>query len=224
MLLGAFAMGLVGAAVGALTGALSARVPGWSAAPGPVRCPRPLLVGCGTAVLFVLATVRFGFTAALPAFLYLASVAVVLSVIDIDVHRLPDPLVLPSYPVAAGLLALASWGTARWEAWAGALGGGALLGGCYLALALVRPAGMGLGDAKLAGLLGLYLGWLGWGPLVVGTLGAFVLGGLAAVALLAAGLVTRTTGIPFGPFMVAGAALGIAPDGPFWELLSGRGP
>jgi leader peptidase (prepilin peptidase)/N-methyltransferase len=64
---------------------------------------------------------------------------------------------------------------------------------------------MGMGDVKLAGVLGLFLGWLGWSELLVGAFAAFLLGGVVALALLAARRVTRSSGIPFGPWMLAGA-------------------
>jgi leader peptidase (prepilin peptidase)/N-methyltransferase len=85
----------------------------------------------------------------------------------------------------------------------------ALLAGGYFALAKAYPGGLGLGDVKLAGLLGLYLGWLGWRPVLVGTFAGFLLGGLLGVALLAARRAHRRTAIPFGPFMLAGALLAL---------------
>jgi leader peptidase (prepilin peptidase)/N-methyltransferase len=68
---------------------------------------------------------------------------------------------------------------------------------------------MGLGDVKLAGLLGLYLGYLGWGPLVVGAFAAFLLGGLYALTLITLRRAGRKSGIPFGPWMLAGAWVGL---------------
>jgi leader peptidase (prepilin peptidase)/N-methyltransferase len=84
-------------------------------------------------------------------------------------------------------------------------------------LALARPDGMGFGDVKLAGVLGLYLGWLGWGALVVGAFGAFLLGGVFSLVLLAAGRVGRKSGIPFGPWMLAGAAVGTLFGSALWD-------
>jgi leader peptidase (prepilin peptidase)/N-methyltransferase len=87
----------------------------------------------------------------------------------------------------------------------------------YLILALARPGGMGMGDVKLAGVLGMFLGWLGWGSLAVGAFSAFLLGGLFAIVLLAVRRAGRTTRIPFGPWMLAGAWVGIL----FGDLLAG---
>jgi len=66
-----------------------------------------------------------------------------------------------------------------------------------------------MGDVKLAGVVGLFLGFSGWASLAVGTLAGFVLGGVVGVALIAAQRAGRNTGIPFGPWMLAGAWVGI---------------
>ena len=71
-------------------------------------------------------------------------------------------------------------------------------------------SGLGAGDVKLAGVLGLYLGWLGWPTLVLGAFAGFLAGGLVSLALLAARRATLATRVPFGPSMVAGALLAIA--------------
>jgi leader peptidase (prepilin peptidase)/N-methyltransferase len=174
----------------------------------PISARYPL-VEAATAVLFVGAALVAGVTWTLPALLYLAAISVALTLIDVDVKRLPDAIVLPSYPVVAALLALASWGVGDWGAFVRALLGGAALFVLYLVLALIYPGGMGLGDVKLAGVLGLYLAWFGWATLVVGAFAAFLVGGVFGVVLLAAGRAGRKTGIPFGPWMLVGAALGI---------------
>jgi leader peptidase (prepilin peptidase)/N-methyltransferase len=79
----------------------------------------------------------------------------------------------------------------------------------YLVMALVYPAGMGMGDVKLAGVLGMGLAWLGWGEWVVGAFLAFLLGAVVGIGLMLFRRAGRRSAIPFGPFMVAGALLGI---------------
>ena len=88
------------------------------------------------------------------------------------------------------------------------LAGLALAGG-YLVLALISPSGLGMGDVKLAGLLGIVLGWYGWEQVLAGTIAAFVLGGLAAVVLLVTARADRRTHLAFGPWMIAGAVVGL---------------
>lgn len=143
----------------------------------------------------------------LPAYLYLGAIGAALTLIDLDVHRLPDLIVLPSYPIAFVLLFVPTVVTGDWGALLrGVLAGCALFVG-YLVLALVSPGGggLGFGDVKLAGVLGLLLGWVGWGPAIVSVLAAFVIGGLIAATLLLARRTTRSSSIAFGPSMILGA-------------------
>jgi leader peptidase (prepilin peptidase)/N-methyltransferase len=150
----------------------------------------------------------------LPALLYLAAISIALALIDIDTHTLPNSIVLPAYPVSAVLLAAASVVSGDWGDLLRAGIGGAALFAFYLLLVLLYPRGMGLGDVKLAGVLGAYLGYLGWDALAVGAFAAFVLGGLFAIALILTRRVTRSGGIPFGPWMLAGAWVGIVAGAP----------
>jgi leader peptidase (prepilin peptidase)/N-methyltransferase len=144
-------------------------------------------------------------TAELPAFLYLAAVSVVLAAIDVVHHRLPNALVLPSYPAGLVLLGVASAAHGDPGTYVRGLGGMAVLYSAYFLLVMAHPAGLGFGDVKLAGLLGLYLGWLGWGVHAVGAVLGILVGGLAGLILLAARRVTRRSAIAFGPAMLAGA-------------------
>jgi leader peptidase (prepilin peptidase) / N-methyltransferase len=167
------------------------------------------LVELATALLFALTAWRLGATWELPAYLYLAAIAVALTLIDIDVRRLPNAIVLPSYGVAAALLLIPAIAEGGWHSYLRALIGAAILFVGYFVLAFAYPAGMGFGDVKLAGVLGLYLGWLGWGELAVGAFLGFLLGGVWGAALLIARRAGRKSAIPFGPFMLAGALLAV---------------
>lgn len=176
-----------------------------------------------TGLLFAAVGLWCGLSWALPAFLYLAGVSVALALIDLDTQRLPDVLVLPSYPVGLVLLTLASWnpgGAGDFWALVRAVIGCLAMFGIYLLIVLVYPRGMGLGDVKLAGVLGLYLGWIGWGALVVGWFAAFLLGGVFGIALMSRGKAGRRTQIPFGPWMLLGAAVGLVAGQPVatWYL------
>jgi leader peptidase (prepilin peptidase) / N-methyltransferase len=194
----------------------------------PISARYPL-VELGTAVFFVAVTLLFlggvipvdsvSSTAAwtLPAFLYFAAISVALAAIDIDVKRLPDRIVLPSVVVGAVLLAVASAGLGDWWILLRAVIGAAALFLFYFILAFVYPKGMGFGDVKLALVVGLYLGWLGWGSLVVGAFAAFVLGGLFGLVMVIARRAGRRSGIPFGPWMLGGAWLGIIFGNQIWS-------
>lgn len=135
----------------------------------------------------------------------LAVLSVVLAVIDVRTHRLPNALVLPAYPFLLAALALASVGRGDLVPFLQAVAGGAIAFVFYLLLRLVQPRGMGGGDVKLAGVLGIALGYLGWDALLLGLFAGFLLGGLFSVGLLLSRRGTRRTRIPFGPWMLLGA-------------------
>ena len=145
----------------------------------------------------------------LVSYLYLAAISVVLAVIDLDVRRLPDRIVLPAYLVGGGLLGAVDLLRGDLGAAGLAAAGAAISVAFYLALALAKPGGMGLGDVKLAGVLGLFLGQAGLPALLVGTFAAFFLGGLFGAVLLITRRTTRSSAIPFGPWMLAGAWVGV---------------
>ena len=202
---------------------------GWLVLRGKCRdCGEPIsprypLVEAATAVALVLVALYFApaieaaTTTAqawaaglvLIAFLYLAVISIILTLIDLDVHRLPDVIVLPAYGVGALLFTIASFLSGDFVALAVAAAGSGSLFLLYLIAALAYPGGMGFGDVKLAGVLGLFLGYLGVGNLVVGAFAPFVLGGLFAVVLLLLKRAGRKSGIPFGPWMIAGTWIGI---------------
>jgi len=174
----------------------------------PISARYPL-VELLTAVMFALMAWRFGLAWDLPAYLYLAAVGVALAAIDLDTKRLPNVIVLPSYPVAAVLFLLPAVLEGQWDDYLRAVAGAAALFGVFFLLALIYPAGMGFGDVKLAGVLGAYLAWLGWAALVVGGFLGFALGAVVGVAMMVAGRAGRRTALPFGPFMLLGALLAI---------------
>ena len=162
-----------------------------------------------TAAVTAAVAARFGLTPVLPAFCYLAAVGVPLAFTDARQHRLPDVVTLPSYPACLLLLGVAApfvpGGTGRF---AHALVGMAAAAAFCLVLLLISPTGLGLGDVKLAGPLGAYLGWLGAAAFVTALIAAWLLAAAAATGLLLARRATRKTEIPFGPFLI-GATLGV---------------
>lgn len=190
------------------------------AAPISIRYP---LVELGTAVAFTLvalgwlpavlaadsAALAVAASLELIAFLFLASVSIALTLIDLETHRLPNRIVLPAIGAMALLLAGSCLLAGDFAALGRAAIGGAALFLLYLALALGTRGGMGFGDVKLAAVVGLSAAWIGWPALIVAAVAAFVLGGLVGVVLLAARRASGRTAIPFGPWMIAGAWIGI---------------
>jgi leader peptidase (prepilin peptidase)/N-methyltransferase len=174
-----------------------------------------------TGVLFVAAGLRFGWTPYLGAAVVLLAAGTALFLIDLEHRRLPfaitgltavltatalgaDAIVNGSSPVAVALLSTAAWL--------------AVYGGIWL---VTSGRGMGLGDVALAPVLGLALGWLGWGATLVGLLSGFVVGAVVGVVLLGSGRAGRRTRVPHGPFLLTGAALGLFVGQPVWDAYLG---
>ncbi|MCX5142571.1 A24 family peptidase [Streptomyces sp. NBC_00338] len=181
---------------------------GSGGASGAVYAPHllaPVVTALGCAAL----AATTGTRPELVVWLLLAPVAVLLAAIDRRVHRLPDRLTLPAAAAAAGLLGIAALLPEHGGAWLSALFGGAALGVFYFVLFLINPNGMGFGDVKLALSLGVTLGWYGWPVVFVGGFAGFLFGAVYGLGLVALRRAGRKTGIPFGPFMIAGALLGI---------------
>lgn len=176
------------------TGAAFAAIAGWAAS----------LEGVEGAGRWLLTGTLCGF----------AAVSIALALIDLDTHRLPSVILGPAYPVVAALLAVTSAVTGDGAALGRAAAGLVLLGLGYYVVHAVRPDGMGFGDVKLAGLIGLVTGYVGWGALAVGAFAAFVLAGGYGAVLIATGRADRRSGLAFGPWMLAGGWLGLAAGAP----------
>jgi leader peptidase (prepilin peptidase) / N-methyltransferase len=175
-------------------------------APISVRYP---LVEATTAAGFAAVTAWAGLSWLLPALLYLLAISVALALIDIEHHRLPNAIVLPSYGVGAVLLAVPAVAAGEPGRLLRMVVGAAVMYGVYFALMVISPRGMGFGDVKLAGVLGGYLAWFGYGSAVVGGFLAFVVGGVAGILLILLQRAGMKSMIPFGPYMLAGAWLGL---------------
>ena len=176
------------------------------AAPIAWRYP---LVELAMALLFAAVAWRTGWSWALPGALLFAWTLLVLAVIDAETRRVPNRL---TYPLTPALLVLLAGGALLAGEPAAALRvvlGGAAVGGSLLALALAVRGGMGMGDVKLGAFIGVGLGAFGWAEVLTGVLGGFLLGGLSGVLLLATRLRGRKDLIPFGPYLAAGALIGL---------------
>ncbi|RZU66670.1 leader peptidase (prepilin peptidase)/N-methyltransferase [Microterricola gilva] len=200
--------------VAALLGALI----GWALGPIAGRTLRPpreigsrarWLMVLATAVLFALTVWLVGISPALPAFLVFAAAAVVLGAVDVIEKRLPDAVVLPALVATTLLLAITAAVTGDWASLLGAVLGAAALFALYFLLALISPGGIGMGDVKLAALVGLVLGSVGWAAWLGGALAGFVVGGVVSLLALLMRRVSLRGSLPFGPSMLAGAYLAI---------------
>ncbi|HWD80243.1 MAG TPA: A24 family peptidase [Kribbella sp.] len=162
-----------------------------------------------------------GLDAVLPAWLVLAVSGSVLGYIDARTRFLPSIIIWPTYGlVGVALLAAATatgeWGSLRRAAIAGAIGFAV-----FYVLWFAFPRGVGFGDVRLSGLLGLPLGWLGWGQFVSGLYGGFFLGAVVGIGLIVTRVMTRKQMVPFGPFMLVGALAGVLLGAPLERLYAG---
>ncbi|WP_061292189.1 prepilin peptidase [Herbidospora cretacea] len=159
----------------------------------------PFVVEGVTALAFGVLAWRYAATPELvPALLIAAWAGVVLTLTDLRCRRLPDVVTLPAYPI----LLLALIPTGRLPV---ATACGLALAGIYLVLWFGRPSGLGFGDVKLAGLIGIVAGAVSVDAVIIAGVGGQLLGGLWALGLLITRKGTRTSEFPFGPAMIAGA-------------------
>jgi leader peptidase (prepilin peptidase)/N-methyltransferase len=171
------------------------------ATPIPWRYP---IVEAVTAALFAAAWLRFGgdLRQFIAAVVFLAAL-IAITVIDLRHQIIPDAITLPG--VIAGFVATLA---THHISWVNSVVGILVGSGLFVAVILLSRGGMGGGDLKLGAMLGAFLGWQ---SLLVALFIAVMLGGLSAVALLAAGRVARRDAIPFGPFLAIGGAVAL-----FW--------
>lgn len=183
-------------------------------APIAGRYPR---VELGTGLGFAAVALHVGWTPYLGAALALTACGIALALIDLEHRRLPfqvtafatvctvgflvvDAVLHGPAPVPHALLSTGLWLL--------------VYGGTWF---LTTGRAMGLGDVVLAPVLGLALGWLGWGPSVIGLFAGFVVGAVVGVGLLVTGTAGRRARVPHGPFMLIGAAIGMFAGQPLWS-------
>jgi leader peptidase (prepilin peptidase)/N-methyltransferase len=186
-----------------------ARLPATGRCPGCRRRIGPvtgLVEATGAAVLALLAwTSPDAGTFAAAA--WIAAFGIVLSFVDSTVHRLPDRLTMPALAGAATILTASAVLTSAYGHLLSAVAGAVALGGFYLVMVLIRPHAIGLGDAKLALLTGLVLGWFSLSSAVAGLIAAVLIGAVVGLLLLATRHIHLRQGFAHGPAMLLGALL-----------------
>jgi leader peptidase (prepilin peptidase)/N-methyltransferase len=200
---------LVALALGPVLARTSVRL----AARDPAARPSSPRIVLTTVLLALLLPGAVAVTGARPGLLALgwaAGAAVVLGAVDLAAHRLPDRVTGAAAVVCAASLVVDAAVTGSWDALVRAVLAALAAGGAAGLAWLLVPAGLGLGDVKLLALLGLVLGWLGWGVLLAGVFLGLLAGALAAVVLVAAGRAGWRTALPFGPPLLTGAVLAVA--------------
>ncbi len=176
----------------------------------PIAVRYPVVEGM-TSLLFVAAALAVGSVWVLPAYWVFVVVTMALALIDIDQKLIPNRVLFPGLAVAAPLLLAGAVADGHPGWWLRGVAGGAGYFVGLLILALIAPrGGLGMGDVKLALLLGLFLGYQGWEQVLLGAFIAILLGGVVSAVLLLTRRKGRRDTIPFGPYLIAGAYLTIA--------------
>jgi leader peptidase (prepilin peptidase)/N-methyltransferase len=139
----------------------------------------------------------------------LAAIGVALAVVDWRTTLLPTRIIAPAYVVTIAAVLLAALLDHDRDALVAAAIGWAAMGGLFFVLWFIYPRGLGYGDVRLSGILGMALGYLGWSELATGIYGAFLLGGLGGALLSLLRIVNRKR-FPFGPFMLVAAIVAVA--------------
>jgi leader peptidase (prepilin peptidase)/N-methyltransferase len=171
--------------------------------------PRYPLIEIATAALFALSAWKFELS--VEAFVYAAFfwVLVVLTVIDIDHKLLPNRVVYPAFILGWAGLTIAALVDGEPGRLAEAAVGALIFGGFFFVVAFIVPAGMGMGDVKLALVLGTFLGYIeAPGVVLVGMFLSFLAGGLIGIIILARGG-SRKTQVPFGPYLALGSTVAV---------------
>jgi leader peptidase (prepilin peptidase)/N-methyltransferase len=162
-----------------------------------------------TGALFGVAVVRIHPATDLIAYIPLLWVLIVLSFIDLEHKLLPNRIVLPSLVAGVVLFGIAAGLGPGVSPFLRALEGAAASFAFFFLLAIISPRGMGMGDVKLSSVLGLALGYLGWGRLFAGFFIAFIAGAVGGIALIAARGAKMKSEVPFGPYLALGTIVSI---------------
>ncbi|RPI24659.1 MAG: prepilin peptidase [Actinobacteria bacterium] len=167
------------------------------------------LVEAATGGLFAAMPYAVGVSWILPAYLWFVGVTMVLTLTDLDHKLIPNRVLYPGTLGAAVLLAAGSVIDGDAGSLPRAFGGAVVYFAALFAIALIARGGFGFGDVKLAFLLGMFAGYLGWGQVAVAGIGSFLVGGVLSVFLLLTRIRSRKDYIPFGPSMVLAAYLAV---------------
>lgn len=171
--------------------------------------PRYPLVELATASLFAAIGIRFSDSWALPAYLLFVAALLAISVIDLEHYIVPNRILYPTLFVTAPLLAGAALLEGEPRRIRDAAIGGVAAWLALLVVHIIQPKGMGFGDVRLAGLLGMHLGWLDLELVLLGMILGFFLGAVIGILLIVTRLRGRKDAVPFAPFLAAGAVAAI---------------
>ncbi|WP_086796949.1 prepilin peptidase [Streptomyces caniscabiei] len=171
--------------------------------------PSTPLLSAVTAAVSAVLTAATGARPELAVWLLLVPFGVLLATVDFTVERLPDIVTLPLAVITLTLLGVAALLPGADGSWKTALLGSLALSAFYLVLFLINPPSFGFGDVKLGLTVGAVTGWYEWGIVIAGTFAGFLLFALYGLSLIVARRADRRAAQPLGPFLLAGACVGV---------------
>ena len=171
--------------------------------------PRYPVIELLTALLFSIVAARIGPSWTLPAELAFTAGLISLAAIDLERFILPRKIVYVTAGIVTGTLIAAAGLQHRWAHFGIAAISGIGAFAVFFTINAVRPAWMGFGDVRLAGLIGLALGWLGPWYIVVGFMAANLAGAFVGIVMMMVGRASRRTPLPYGVFLAGGSVLAI---------------
>lgn len=180
---------------------------------------RPLVLAVVTGAVLGAFAASFGADVALAAYAVLGISLVAVSAVDLERSIIPNRIVYPTLATMVPLLVLASAVDDRWGSMGRSLVSGAVAFAVFLLVHLLVPRGMGFGDVRLAAVVGLATGWLGYGHAFVAFLAAFLLASVIGLGVMVATGQGRKARIPFGPFLAAGAVISVVWGDPIVRAL-----
>ncbi len=160
---------------------------------------RTAVLAAVAAVAGVAAGLGAGTAWEVPALVTVAVVSALLCCGDLASLTIPNRILFPGYLATVAGLLLAAVALGGWGRLGTALLGGLVLMLVYFAIGWIRPQDFGLGDVKLGLLVGTVLGWSGWGHVLLGGAGAFIVYALGALVVLALRRGGLRTELPMGP-------------------------
>jgi leader peptidase (prepilin peptidase)/N-methyltransferase len=180
--------------------------------PISIRYP---LIELLTAVTFAGVGIRFApHPEVIPAYLLFFACLISVSAVDLDLFIIPNRIIFPTLFASVPLLLLAAVVGHEWTRLEHAAIGGAAAWLALFVVHFISPRGMGYGDVRLAGIIGIYMGWLGLAHVFVGLFLGFLVAAVVGVGLMVARRKGRKDQVPFGPFLAVGATLAVLAGGP----------
>ncbi len=184
---------------------------------------RPAVLGAVSALVLAGFAARFGADVVLAAYAVFGLSMVAVSAVDFERWIIPNRIVYPTLALLLPLFVVASAVDHRWGSLGRAAASAAIAFAGFYVLHVAVPRGMGFGDVRLSGLIGLATGWLGYGHAFVAFFAAFILGSVVGIAVIVVTGGNRKSKIPFGPFLAAGAVITIIWGNPAAHALFHRG-